>query len=231
MEKLSLIIFDMDGLMFDTERISALAWQKTGEELGFKLDPDIIAGATGLNANDALPYFKKYLGERFSYSEIQKVKLAYFNKYIKENGLPVKEGLYELIDFLEDVSIPKAVATSTHRKKAEECLSFANVKDRFDLIVCGDEVLRGKPEPDIFLKAAEELNCLPNECIVLEDSENGLKAALRAKMYPICVPDLRRPSKEVRKLIFKEFSSLIEVKDFLEKEINNLFIKNSSGPK
>ncbi|NLU09884.1 MAG: HAD family phosphatase [Tepidanaerobacter acetatoxydans] len=225
MEKLSLVIFDMDGLMFDTERLTVWAWERAGKDFGYEITPDITIGATGLDARDTVTYFKKCLGENFPYFEIRKAKSAYFDKYIKENGLPVKEGLYELIDFLEKASIPKAVATSTYRKKAEECLSFANVKDRFDLIVCGDDVSRGKPEPDIFLKAAEGLNCLPNECIVLEDSENGLKAALRAKMYPICVPDLKTPSKEVRRLIFKEFSSLLEVKDFLEKEINNLFTK------
>lgn len=187
MKKLSLIIFDMDGLMFDTERLTISAWEKVGKDFGYELTPTITAGATGLNARDTVFYFKKYLGESFPYFDILKLKLKYVEKYIEQNGIPIKEGLYELLEFLEAKSVPKAVATSTEREKAEVCLSLAKVKDKFDLIVCGDEVLRGKPEPDIFLKAAKEMDCLPNECVVLEDSENGLKAASRAGMYPICI--------------------------------------------
>lgn len=216
MEKLSLIIFDMDGLMLDTERLSILAWEKAGKDFGYEITPAITVGATGLDARDAVLYFKKQLGESLPYFDIVKLTSKYVEEYIQQNGVPIKEGLYELIDFLEERSFLKAVATSTYREKAEECLSLADVKDRFDLIVCGDDVLKGKPEPDIFLKVAEELKCFPNECIVLEDSENGLKAASRAGMYPICVPDIKKPSEEVQKLVYKEFKSLVEVKNYLE---------------
>lgn len=223
MKKFSLVIFDMDGLMFDTEKLSLRAWEKAGKELGYNIDENIIAGARGLNSQDTVPYFQKYFGKSFPYSAVREIHSAYFEEYIQKNGIPVKKGLYELIDFLETQSIPKAVATSTARKKAERCLELGRVKDRFDLIVCGDEVLRGKPEPDIFLKAADKLKYPPENCIVLEDSENGLRAALKAGMLPICVPDLAEPSEEVRRLIFKEFNSLYEVRDFLESELNSSF--------
>lgn len=222
MGKVSLVIFDMDGLMFDTERLSLWAWEKAGKDFGYEITPNITIGATGLDARDIVLYFKKHFGVSFPFFDIQKLESKYFNEYIMKNGVPVKEGLYDLLDFLKANSILKAVATSTYRKLAEECLSLANVKDEFDLIVCGDDVEKGKPEPDIFLKAAKVLNCSPNECIVLEDSENGLKAASRAGMHPICVPDLKIPSKEVQKLIFKQLDSLIQVKSFLEKELKLL---------
>ena len=222
MKKLSLVIFDMDGLMFDTERIAIFAWEKAGKDFGYEITPAIAVEATGLDAMDTALCFKKHLGESLPYFDIRESKLKYFEEYIEQNGIPIKEGLYELIDFLGERSILRAVATSTERIKAEECLSLAKVKDKFDLIVCGDDVLRGKPEPDIFLKAAEQMNCSPAECIVLEDSDNGLKAASRAGMYPIYVPDLKRPSKEVQKLIYKEFASLVDVKYFLETKLNSI---------
>ena len=221
MERLSLVIFDMDGLMFDTERLAIWAWKKAGEDFGYKITCDMIVEVTGLDARNVELYFKRRFGDSFPFFEIRRRELEYFSEHIKKNGVPVKEGLYDLLNFLKENSILKAVATSTYRKWAEECLSLAKVKDLFDLIVCGNDVDKGKPEPDIFLKVAKELNCLPGECIVLEDSENGLRAASRAKMRAICVPDLKMPSKEVQNLIYKQFNSLIEVKIFLEEQLKN----------
>lgn len=220
MEKLSLVIFDMDGLMFDTERLALLAWEKAGKDFGFEIPSNIYTKTIGSDFRDIQLTYNNHFGKSFPYHEIRKTEIQYTKKYIEQNGVPVKKGLYQLLDFLEEKSILRAVATSTERERAEKYLSLANIKDKFDLIVCGDDVLRGKPEPDIFLKAAEGLNCLPNECIVLEDSENGLRAASRAGMYPICIPDLIKPSKEVQKLIFREVESLVEVKDFIEKDLN-----------
>jgi len=219
LEKLSLVIFDMDGLMFDTERLSIWAWEKAGKDFGYKITHDIMVEATGLDERNIVLYLKRHFGDSFPFYEIKRLESKYYNEYIKKNGVPVKEGLYDLLNFLKANSILRAVATSTYRKLAEECLFLAKVKDQFDLIVCGDDVEKGKPQPDIFLKVARKLNCVPSECIVLEDSENGLKAASRARMRTICVPDLKIPSKEVQKLIYRQFNSLIEVKSFLEQQL------------
>ncbi len=220
MKQLSLVIFDMDGLMFDTERLAFSAWKKAGKDFGFEITPNLYTKTIGSDFRDVQLIYNNHFGKSFPYHEIRKTEIQYTEEYIEQNGVPVKKGLYQLINFLEEKSILRAVATSTERERAEKYLSLANIKDKFDLIVCGDDVLRGKPEPDIFLKAAERLNCLPNECIVLEDSENGLKAAATAGMYPVYIPDLNRPSKEVQKLIYREFDSLIEVKKFIKNEIN-----------
>ena len=135
---------------------------------------------------------------------------------MEENGILVKEGLYELIDYLEDQKIIKAVATSSERKKAERCLSLANIENRFEYIVCGDEVIKGKPDPDIFIKVARKAGFNPDQCLVLEDSENGIKAASRAGMKPVFIQDINSLSKDTKKLVFKEFNSLFEVKEFLK---------------
>jgi len=207
--------------MFDTENVYIASWVKVGRDLGYDITPEFISKTMGLNVKDANILFKKHFGDAFPYYEAREKKIEYATQYIKDNGIPIKEGLYELIEFLEEKSILKAVATSTERERAEDYLTMANLKDKFDLIVCGDNVSKGKPDPDIFLTVAKGLNCLPKECIVLEDSENGLKAAIKAGMKPIFVPDINRPSKEVQKLIYRECSSLLEVKNFLSKELNS----------
>lgn len=99
---------------------------------------------------------------------------------------------------------------------AEKYLALANIENRFDYMVCGDEVMKGKPDPDIFLKVAQKAGCNPDQCIVLEDSENGIIAASRARMKPVFIPDNKGLSKNVRKLLFKEFNSLLEVKDYIK---------------
>jgi len=118
--------------------------------------------------------------------------VKYVLDYIEKNGMPVKPGLFELLDYLDHRGIMKAVATSTERKRTEKYLTLAGIRERFDAIVCGDEVERGKPEPDISLRLQEE-QAKDLKCIVLEDSANGIKAASRAKMFPVLIPDIRRP--------------------------------------
>jgi beta-phosphoglucomutase-like phosphatase (HAD superfamily) len=135
---------------------------------------------------------------------------------MEENGMPVKLGLYELLDFLEDNKISKALATSSERIKAEKYLTLGNVIDRFDCTVCGDEVEKGKPDPEIFQKAAQKAGFNSKDCIVLEDSENGILAASGAGMMPIFIKDVKDLSEDTKKLIFKEFQSLIEVRDYLK---------------
>ncbi len=187
MEKISLVIFDMDGLMFDTERINILAWQEIGKEFGYDIPASVVMEVIGLNVVETEKIFLKHFGSDFPYWEAKRKRVQYAIQYVEKNGVPVKEGLYELLDFLGEKKILKAVATSTERAQAERNLSLAGVLDKFDLIVCGDEVAKSKPEPDIFLTVVKKLNCDAKNCIVLEDSENGIKAASRAGIVPILV--------------------------------------------
>lgn len=211
-----LIVFDMDGLMFDTEKLSISAWKHAGEKYGLNIESSHVIEIIGIRFEDAIKVFEKYFGKNFPFSEIRKIREKYAFDYIEKNGIPIKKGLKELISYLEDNNILKAVATSSERTKAKKYLSSANMENRFDYIVCGDEVLRGKPNPDIFLKVAEKAGCHPSQCIVLEDSENGIVAASKAGMKPMFIFDIKRPSKSAEKLLFKEFSSLLEVKYYIK---------------
>lgn len=184
------IIFDMDGLMFDTERLALESYKKAGEEYGYSIDFNIISKAIGRNTNDTKSIMTEEFGPEFPFDNIRKRRLKYTRNEICNNGVPIKKGLLELLDYSKEKGVYLAVATSTDRKHAEELLKDAKVIDYFDVIVCGDDIKRGKPEPDIYLKASEKLSIKPSECIVLEDSENGIKAAFAANMMPIFVPDL-----------------------------------------
>lgn len=210
-----LAIFDMDGLMFDTERLSLRAWDYAGKAAGYPVNSSVILEAVGMNAQGSARFFKERLGEDFPMEMLRKLKQQYMMEEIALKGTPVKDGLYDLLSFLEAKGVPKAVATSTGRVHTQLLLSSAGIADRFEHILCGDEVSEGKPNPEIFQRVAAHFGCAPETCIVLEDSENGILAASRANMVPLLIPDLKFPAPEIQKLAQKTFSSLMEVQVYL----------------
>jgi HAD superfamily hydrolase (TIGR01509 family) len=215
-EKISAVIFDMDGLMFDTERLAFKAWKEVGTKAGYDITDEVIMASVGRTEIDTAKIMRQQLGEDFPYDKLREQRVEYAKNHIKCNGMPIKPGLLKLLDYLHEKGIKTAVATSTKRCIAEENLAFCSLLNRFNCIVCGDEVERGKPEPDIFLLAAKKLHCLPKECIVLEDSLNGIKAAYKAGMRPIMIPDLIAPTDEIRGLTHQIFESLEHVVGYIE---------------
>jgi len=208
------IIFDLDGLMLDTERISLNAWKKAALDFDYNLTEEVFVQAIGRKISDTEALFKSLFGNDFPFHEVRAKRLEYGEMHLKEFGMPKKPGLLELLVLLENNKLKKAIATSTHKKFAEEKLSLAGLENRFSVIITGDQVHLGKPEPEIFLKAASALSVPPQECFVLEDSEPGIEAAFRAGMIPIMVPDLQTPSLETKNRAYKIFNSLFEVSSF-----------------
>jgi HAD superfamily hydrolase (TIGR01509 family) len=213
MKKVKLVIFDMDGLMFDTERLALNSWQIAGQVCGYNITEKIILEFAGRNKVDIGLIMKKYFGEDFPYEKVRDERFADSDKLMLEKGVPVKEGLFELLDYLEELGIKKVVATSSGRDRANWLLSSAGVLNRFDTIICGDEITKGKPEPEIFLKACEKMDVDPKDAVVLEDSEPGLLAASRANIKCILVPDLVQHPEEIEKLACAKTKSLLEVRE------------------
>jgi len=213
-EHTSLVIFDMDGLMFDTERVSFQSFMKSCEFYGYALDEITFRRTIGVNLIRVKEIYQQRFGKEFPFDMVLAKKLEFAAQYIEENGVPIKEGLYELLDFLAKHQIKKAVATSSNRKTAKHLLALANVLKRFDYALYGDELKKSKPEPDIFLAVAKKMNCLAENCIVLEDSPLGVLAGYRAGMKVIMVPDLLQPDEDTQKLVFKEMKTLLEVKKY-----------------
>lgn len=214
--KPELVIFDMDGLMFDTERIYYKAWQEGARVHGYELTWDVYVQLVARNSRYIEKVLKKIYGEDFPYERVAEEKRRLADESIEKEGLIVKEGLYELLDALDEVGIKKAVATSSVREKALRYLERAKVKERFDYIICGSDVVESKPNPEIFLKAAEKLGALPEHCMVLEDSRLGLRAAKAGGMWPVLVPDLVEPDEEMRENAYKVVTSLNEVISLLK---------------
>lgn len=221
---LKLIIFDMDGLMFDTEKISFVSWKDAAARYGYQIDDGIFRKTIGANLTSAKEIYLKHFGSNFPIEEITSERVRITEEIIRLNGVPIKKGLYDLLDYLSQISIKKAVATSTSRNRALNLLKLANIDNRFDYILCGDEIEKSKPDPEIFLKVSHKLGCSPDQCLVLEDSEAGIEAAYKAGMFPIMIPDMKEPSELTQKLILKKMDSLLDVKYFLEEFLNTASI-------
>jgi len=212
------IIFDMDGLMFDTERLVIKAWDFAGKQMGYSITKDIVIKTLGLNTENTRRVFIEHLGNNFDFYVIRKIRVDYMTDYIDKNGIPIKTGLIELLDFLKSNHYKMTVATSTEKEKTEYYFKKANISYYFDDIVCGDMIERGKPEPDIYLKASKIIGVAPNECLALEDSPIGILSAYRAGMKPVMIPDLVMPNEETNKILYAKLPTLFDVIELLNNQ-------------
>lgn len=213
------VLFDMDGLMFDTESVYTLTWPWAAKEFGYEVTRDVVEGAIGLNAEDGRRHFERAYGEDFPFYPIRIRRLEIAMDYIRTNGLGVKKGLYRLLDFLKENGLKTAVATSSEHLRTDEYLRISKLMSAFDAVICGEDVSLGKPNPQIFLTAAERIGVDIRHCIVLEDSLNGIKAAYRAGALPFMVPDCKQPDEEITPLLAGLFVDLDEVQTFLREHL------------
>lgn len=206
------IIFDMDGLMFDTEKVFIEAWDYAGEKIGIGKAGYMVYKTLGMNVSVAYNVWKEEFGDRYHQEELRKYTGDFLRKYYNENTVPVKYGLYVLLDYLRDTNCKMVVASSSPRWEVEKHLKNAGVSNYFVDIVCGDMIENSKPAPDIYLKACEILEATPEDCLALEDSKNGLLAAYRAGCKPIMIPDLWQPDEETLQIIVAKYDDLEQVK-------------------
>jgi HAD superfamily hydrolase (TIGR01509 family) len=207
------IIFDLDGLIVDTEVVYRMAWQQSATDLGYCMSDDLYSSFVGRRTVDCKAIFVEFYGSNFPLSDFLVRSDQLYQEHAKRYGISTKPGLYELLDFLDARHLPKVVATSTERINALFCLG--GLANRFTLIVTGDDVAQGKPAPDIFLLAATRLQLAPRQCLVLEDADAGVQAAHTAGIPVIIVPDLNLPSAQIAAKAACVCSSLHEVKDLL----------------
>jgi HAD superfamily hydrolase (TIGR01509 family) len=221
----SAIIFDMDGLMLDTEMIERLVWQQATRELQCSMDDAdfaLLVGRTEKDVKGILTNLWTQRGESpHLFDDILNLKKQYYKTYIAEKGIPTKRGLTELLKWIKETQLPCAVASSSRRELVLERLTISKLDlATFDVIIGGDEVEHGKPAPDIFLLAAKKLNVPPPECLVLEDSDSGILAAHAAGMIPLMIPDplirLADPPAVILERVYRKFDSLTDVLDYLQ---------------
>ncbi|HEX2541620.1 MAG TPA: HAD family phosphatase [Caldimonas sp.] len=194
------LVFDMDGLLLDTERLAFRALQQAGAELGLEMPESLCHSMIGVAADKSRLLLLERHGDAAPADALFAAAARHLEAQVEAGLLDVKAGVPELLSAAEQAGLPKAVATSSARQKALRHLHAAGIDGRFDAIVTRDDVERGKPHPDLFLRAAAALGTAPERCLALEDSYNGVRAAHAAGMPVVMVPDLLAPSEEMHRL-------------------------------
>jgi HAD superfamily hydrolase (TIGR01509 family) len=196
MKPFNAVIFDMDGLMLDTESVSIEAWRLARAAVGYFVSDKIILSMIGRNMTDITTRLHRQLSEDAPVEELLSCADQHYHRLLDESPPPVKPGLLAVLDKLEAQGIPKGIATSSTELNAEQKLGSTGLRGRFSQLVCGNQIARGKPEPDIFIEAARRLDLPCTACLVLEDSNPGIEAAWRAGSPVIMVPDYVPPTDE-----------------------------------
>jgi HAD superfamily hydrolase (TIGR01509 family) len=209
-KQLRAVVFDMDGLMLDTESIYRLAFWRAGADLGYRIDDRLYASMLGLSGPDTEVELVRALGTDFPVGQFWIRCMEHWHQHVAEQGIPRKPGLTELLRLLEELSIPKAVASSGGEQSVRFSLRAAGLDDGFSCIVTADQVAESKPAPDVYLATAEKLGLHPGQCLALEDSDVGVISATTAGMLTIMIPDLRQPSPRVASLAYRVVPSLAE---------------------
>jgi HAD superfamily hydrolase (TIGR01509 family) len=218
---LKAVIFDMDGLLLDSERVALSMFVDTCREFGFDPDVEVYYKCIGGNASRTKAIMIEGYGERFPFDAVEQAWHSRYEDLAMSDPLPVKVGVFDLLDYLEALGLKKAVVTSTARASALRKISNTGLAKYFDLVVGGDEISKSKPDPEIYLTACRRLGENPRNCLALEDSDNGVRSAHAAGMPVIQVPDLLQPSDEVRALGHEIVASLGEVKRLLEQGMSD----------
>lgn len=211
------VVFDMDGVLLDTEKIYRMHWKKAGREFG-KTEAQmdhvcrLIAGGT---TDHTRQVFAEEFGEDFPYMECRKLTYEMMEKYISEHGIDLKPGVIKTLEHLKENRLKIAVATSTREELARERLRMTGIYDYFDELVYSNMVARGKPNPDIYLKACEMLGVAPGDAIGVEDSINGVKACHAAGLYTVMVIDLIQPDRDIFPYCNQIYASMDEMLDLV----------------
>lgn len=210
------ILFDMDGVVLDTEKLYTRFWQEAAQSLGYPMTKEQALGMRSLNRGAGIAKMQSYFGENVDYTEIRNKRMELMDAFVEKEGVTIKPGIHELLAYLDEKGIKRAIATSSPLERTKLYLSSVGLVDRFDELVSGYMVEKGKPEPDIYLYAAAKLGLKPQECMVLEDSPTGIIAAHRAGCIPVMVPDQDEPDEETKKLLYAVADSLQEVIKLLQ---------------
>ena len=216
-KELELFLFDMDGLIFDTENIYVNKGREIAARNGYILTDEFITKTTGLPEAPLRKCYEEEFNGKFPFEAHAKEIRDYIWELIEVGGIPLKEGVLEILEFLKENNKKIVLATSSSYEMATKLLKSKNILKYFDDLVTAENVKIGKPNPEVFLIGAEKVNANITNSMVFEDSFNGIKAAYAAKAYPVMIPDMLEPTEEIEKLLFKKYDTLLEVIKFFKK--------------
>lgn len=210
------IIFDMDGLMIDSERVTFECYQERLKDMNLTMDEEFYKTLLGKPIKEIYQRFYDVYGNDFPIENVIQDVHQLMAERFETEGVPVKKGLVKLLHYLKDNNYKTIVATSSNRDRVDKILAQAKITEFFDDSICGDEVTKGKPNPEVFLKSCQKLGVNVDEAIVLEDSEAGIQASYDANIKVICIPDMKYPEKQYEEKTFKILKDLTEVTAYLK---------------
>jgi HAD superfamily hydrolase (TIGR01509 family) len=217
MKSLKAVIFDMDGLLLDTEKIWRFTFVESCREFQFEPDLQIYNRCIGTTYARTAEILMDGYGEDFPFDAVSKIWYKKYDEETQDKLIPLKDGAISLLRYLDDKKITTGVVTSTPQAQAIRQLANAGILHFFSFILGGDQIVKGKPDPEIYIAASQKLGEDPSQCLVLEDSDNGVRSATKAGFRVIQVPDLNEPSVEVKACGHEIVRSLIEVEALLAK--------------
>ena len=209
------VLFDMDGVVLDTEKLYARFWAEAAHALGYPMTYEQALGMRSLNNEAGQAKLESYFGPGVSRKVMRDKRVELMDAYVAEFGVEAKPGIHELLDYLKAQGIKTAIATSSPKDRATAYLQSLGLLEKFDCICSGHDVAHGKPEPDIYLHAAACIGVAPENCLAIEDAPAGIESAYRAGCMPVLVPDLDGSNEEMRKKLFAEAESLLDIMELL----------------
>lgn len=210
------VLFDMDGTLIDTEKYYRKFWPMAMAEFGYHLTDEQVLSMRSLGRPFAPARLKEWFGEDLDYYAIRARRTEIMEECLDKEGIQLKPGAVEILEELRRRGIPAAVATATPPERTEKYLKLTGIRLYFSQIISATQVKEGKPSPDIYLYACEQLGLAPEECMAVEDAPNGILAAYRAGLRVVMVPDQTKPTEEDRKYLYASVDRLDELVSCLE---------------
>lgn len=205
------VLFDMDGVVLDTEKLYTRFWREAALALGYPMTVEQAMGMRSLNSEAGQAKLESYFGPGISRAALRDKRIELMNEYVQTHGVEPKPGIYELLDYLQKAGIPTAITTSSPMRRVHRYLDPLGLTERFGRLCSGHDVPHGKPEPDIYLHGAAKLGLRPEECLALEDSPAGILSAYRAGCRAVMIPDQDQPDENTVPLLFAKADSLTDI--------------------
>lgn len=211
------VIFDLDGTLIDTEKYYRINWPKAFEHFGYKMTDQQYLSLRSLGKPFVQELLKQYSGDKnFDYAKVVAYRSELMEHTISEHGLQAKPGAAELLQFLAQKNIERAVATASPVERAQRYLSQVGLISYFDKIISARNMNQGKPAPDVYTFACKELSLLPEECLAVEDSPNGVLSAYRAGCKVVMVPEFTQPDQELKNMLYAKKETLKQIIDLFQ---------------
>lgn len=221
--KIKGVISDMDGVILDSEKLYVRFWCEAGQFYGFPFERKHALGIRSMARPFAIERLQGWFGDSFDYDTVRNKRIELMNAYVEKHGIEAKPDAEKLLSYLKQKGIAVALATATPKDRAEEYLRRVGLLQYFDEVVSARMVKNGKPAPDIYLFAAEKLGLKPEECMALEDSQNGIRSANAAGCKTVMVPDLDGPTGEIMPLLYDVADGLWDVVRILNRGASGAF--------